>query len=66
MDITKEIYLLNFKNWVDIERFRWGMVFLMALLWGAIGAWLLWILDYADSKHKLYNKIYRLTPKNKQ
>jgi hypothetical protein len=57
MDLTKDIYVLNFKTWIEVERFRWLMVFLISLLWGAIGAWLWWVLDYADNKYKLYNQL---------
>jgi len=64
MDLTKEIYILNFKTWIDVERFRWWMVFLIALLWGWLGAWLWWIIDYADNKYKLYNKLFWCLYKN--
>lgn len=57
MELTKDIYVLNFKTWIEVERFRWLMVFLISLLWGAIGAWLWWVLDYADNKYKLYNQL---------
>ncbi|MDR2540768.1 MAG: hypothetical protein LBD11_03090 [Candidatus Peribacteria bacterium] len=38
LSITKEIYKANFKQGVNVERFRWGMIFLFALIGGIIGA----------------------------
>lgn len=58
MNLTKQIYILNFKTGIDVERFRWAMIFLITLLWGAIGAGLWGIVDYADNKYKLYDKIF--------
>lgn len=34
--LTKEIYKMNFKEGINVDRFRWGMIFLFALLGGAI------------------------------
>lgn len=57
LELTKEIYKLNFKEWVDVDRFRRGMIFLFALIGGIIGAGAGRGLDYLDNKISLYNRI---------
>ena len=62
MDITKEIYKANFKEGVNVDRFRRWMVFLLALI-GLLAGGGVWAgIDYIGQRTPLYNKIF---PKKK-
>ncbi len=55
--LTKEIYKINFKKGLDMENFRWAMIFLYALIGFVIGwATGIW-LNALDNKLNIYDKI---------
>ncbi|MDR0860939.1 MAG: hypothetical protein LBO09_08475 [Candidatus Peribacteria bacterium] len=56
LSITKEMYKANFKQGVNVERFRWGMIFLFALIGGIIGAGFGFGIDYLGEKHNRYRR----------
>ncbi len=57
MTLTKEIYKMNFKEGINVDRFRWGMIFLFALIGGVVW-WLAWMgLDRLDNKIGVYDRI---------
>lgn len=56
--ITKEIYQANFKEGVNVDRFRRGMVFLFGLI-GLIAGGVVWAgIDYIGQRTPLYQKIF--------
>ena len=57
LTLTKKIYKMNFKEGINVDRFRWGMIFLFALIGWALGAWAGAWLDYLDNKINLYDRI---------
>jgi len=65
LEMTKEIYKLNFKKGIDVDRFRWAMIFLFAflggLIWGVAGRG----LDTLDNKFDVYDRISFKKRRNK-
>lgn len=55
LSITKEIYKANFKQGINVERFRWGMIFLLALMGGIVGAGFGFGVDYVGERFNLYS-----------
>lgn len=57
MTITKEIYKANFKEGINVDRFRRWMVFLLAFI-GLLAGGGVWAgVDYLGQRTPLYNKI---------
>ncbi len=50
IELTQEMYLKNFKEGADVDRFRWYMVFLSALLGLGAGALLGSFINYTGDK----------------
>lgn len=61
LTITKEIYKANFKEGVNVDRFRRGMVFLFGLMWLIVGGGIWAGIDQLGQRTKLYEKIFNKT-----
>ena len=58
MQLTKEIYKLNFKKGLEVERYRWRVLVLGFILWGALGVWVgIWI-DHITNQFQFYDRMY--------
>ncbi len=55
--LTKEIYKLNFKKGLDVDRYRYRVLVLWFILGGLLWWWVGLGIDYITDKFELYDKI---------
>lgn len=57
LKLTKEIYKLNFKNGLEVERYRWRVLVLAFILWWVLGGGIGMGIDYITNELNFYDRI---------
>ena len=57
LKLTKEIYKLNFKNGLEIQKYRWRVLILSFILWWVLGGGIGMGIDYITNELNFYDHI---------